>query len=501
MKVKWKVDVNGLPSSPVIGPDNNIYVVSKDKPISDDRKGTLTAYREDGMLKWTYPLDQATSIPLVVGETVYIVDGGLIALRSDDGTVLWKASVLSNGLYGTPTYRDEVLYVTDRNQGEIHAIDVQGNHLWELKLNAANGWISPPAVSKNGWVYVIYTKLIKGAEPSDPYVYEVTNEFGTKSYEKYHSTVYAFDEERALQWQTELDGVLETKQAPILTDNGQIVLGSNRLFSIDSSGKISWSTAYFGNDNVGETAIWKSRIYYPNGNSIYIYGLNGTLEQTIHVGSPFGKPFLSKEGVLYVSGEFGYLDAYNPDFSRKWRYDIMPPSLWNVTSGSVVSGSDGTLYAVGIRNRNNNPNAYLIAFTDQPTMKAGGAPLTTVQGSGVGSNSITVLLNGESMALSSPPMLFRGRVYVPMRELFTKLGANVEFQKGTIRATKDSITLVYKIGAAEALVNGWVTQLDAPGKVLQNQTFVPLRFISEVFGYKVEWNSTNQFVLITSDHY
>jgi len=44
------------------------------------------------------------------------------------------------------------------------------------------------------------------------------------------------------------------------------------------------------------------------------------------------------------------------------------------------------------------------------------------------------------------------------------------------------------IGKLEAKVNGKTVKLDVPPMIKKGRTFVPIRFVSEALGAKVDWN-------------
>ncbi len=52
------------------------------------------------------------------------------------------------------------------------------------------------------------------------------------------------------------------------------------------------------------------------------------------------------------------------------------------------------------------------------------------------------------------------------------------------------------IGSSKAFVNGEEIGLDSPPVIIDGRTMVPVRFISEVFGYDVDWNAETKTVHI-----
>lgn len=101
-------------------------------------------------------------------------------------------------------------------------------------------------------------------------------------------------------------------------------------------------------------------------------------------------------------------------------------------------------------------------------------------------------LNIDDMPLVNAPFLniVNGRAEVPMRYLFELFGASVEWEPATrtITAVRNEMSLHMTIDSPAASINGQAVQLDSPPHLYGNATFVPLRFISEAFGYEVGYD-------------
>lgn len=106
-------------------------------------------------------------------------------------------------------------------------------------------------------------------------------------------------------------------------------------------------------------------------------------------------------------------------------------------------------------------------------------------------------LNIDDMPLKlAPPLnIVNGRSEVPMRYLFELFGARVEWNNAdrTITAIKNGLTIKMTIDNYTAYINGKAVQLESPPHII-NVTYVPLRFISEAFGYEVEYNPKERSV-------
>jgi hypothetical protein len=57
--------------------------------------------------------------------------------------------------------------------------------------------------------------------------------------------------------------------------------------------------------------------------------------------------------------------------------------------------------------------------------------------------------------------------------------------------------IILQVGNTVALVNDKTVKLDAPPKIINGRTLVPLRFVAEAFGASVKWNSVFKLVFIT----
>ena len=104
-------------------------------------------------------------------------------------------------------------------------------------------------------------------------------------------------------------------------------------------------------------------------------------------------------------------------------------------------------------------------------------------------NDISVKLNGSQLSFDVPPAVDNGRTLVPLRAIFEAMGADVKWDGNTqtVTATKDSTIVVLTIGNKTAYKNNSPVVLDGPGKIINQRTLVPLRFVGEAFGADVVW--------------
>ncbi len=124
-----------------------------------------------------------------------------------------------------------------------------------------------------------------------------------------------------------------------------------------------------------------------------------------------------------------------------------------------------------------------------------------------GSTVISVTVNNEKVAFPNEamPVMVRGRVLVPLRGVVERLGGTIQYDATSKVITGGQANLEkqfrLRVGSDEALMNGQNMALDAPPRVLNGITYVPLRFISEALGADVRWDNANRVVTIMADGY
>lgn len=111
---------------------------------------------------------------------------------------------------------------------------------------------------------------------------------------------------------------------------------------------------------------------------------------------------------------------------------------------------------------------------------------------------VNVVLDGEKLNLDPSPRLINGRVLVPVRDIFEALGAKVSWEPTTktVTATRDDKTVKLRPLDMVARVNDEEAILDVPAFIIQNKTFVPLRFVSEALDAGIVWDDTTKTAYI-----
>jgi hypothetical protein len=116
----------------------------------------------------------------------------------------------------------------------------------------------------------------------------------------------------------------------------------------------------------------------------------------------------------------------------------------------------------------------------------------------VHAQNVSVVVNGQPVTFAQPPIVRAGRVFVPLRGVFERLGASVVYSNGQINATAHGRSISLTIGSTQATVDGQQQTIDVAPFIIGATTFVPLRFISQALGAAVNWNDSTSTVTIAS---
>jgi hypothetical protein len=101
----------------------------------------------------------------------------------------------------------------------------------------------------------------------------------------------------------------------------------------------------------------------------------------------------------------------------------------------------------------------------------------------------------------APPVIIDGKAFLPIRPVSEAFGAAViwDEEAQTVTVSREDATVVCTIGSDTAYVDGEAVTIDTVPALIAGRTFVPLRFIAETLGLRVEWEEAAKTILISSD--
>ncbi len=92
----------------------------------------------------------------------------------------------------------------------------------------------------------------------------------------------------------------------------------------------------------------------------------------------------------------------------------------------------------------------------------------------------------------------QGRIMVPLRGVLKKIGAYVEYDAAThkIHAHRQNESVDITLGDRIARKNGAEILMEVPATIMNGTAMVPLRFLAESMGAKVQYDQPSNTVTI-----
>lgn len=112
----------------------------------------------------------------------------------------------------------------------------------------------------------------------------------------------------------------------------------------------------------------------------------------------------------------------------------------------------------------------------------------------------TILVDGYTVTTDVPPVVVDGHVLVPLRGVFARFGADVEYDASTDTAvaTRDGTTVKVRGDSPFGWVDGARVALETPAREVAGRLEVPLRFVAEALGVSVDYDASSNTVVIVS---
>jgi hypothetical protein len=201
-----------------------------------------------------------------------------------------------------------------------------------------------------------------------------------------------------------------------------------------------------------------------------------------------------------VPADRGQSDIIRYELSRDGGRTWAP--LGNVLTHTVTGLTNGSRYTFILRAVNNQgngaqarvtamPNDRVIAPVPAPVITA---PVLTPSRFVIRLDSFEIIDStgrAQTQVMDVLPVLENGRVLIPIRFVADALGARTDWNAQTSEVTisRDWQSVTFAIGQ---MIDG----MDVPAQIINERTFVPLRFVSEFFGAQVFWDESDRSVEI-----
>lgn len=115
-------------------------------------------------------------------------------------------------------------------------------------------------------------------------------------------------------------------------------------------------------------------------------------------------------------------------------------------------------------------------------------------------DEITVYVDAVKVQFDVLPQIIDGRTMVPIRAIFEKMGAGVNWDEKTRTAVsqKGDIEVKMTVGSKDMYINGEIHKMDVEPQIIGGRTLAPARYVAEAFDATVGWNDEKRMVVISS---
>lgn len=118
-------------------------------------------------------------------------------------------------------------------------------------------------------------------------------------------------------------------------------------------------------------------------------------------------------------------------------------------------------------------------------------------------NDIRINFNGKEINMTEKPFIEGGRTLVPIRFIAENMGLKVDWNENSkqVLVTSSNTKITLTINENKAYVNEKEIILDTKAIISDSRTYVPVRFIAESMGLKVDWNETSRTIKLRTADY
>lgn len=119
---------------------------------------------------------------------------------------------------------------------------------------------------------------------------------------------------------------------------------------------------------------------------------------------------------------------------------------------------------------------------------------------------VSVYLDGTSIPLNRGVVIRNGQSFIPLRSVFERMGATLQWDMDTKTVTinqsqsgKEPIEISINYISGQVYLNQKQVQLENRPFIILDTSYLPLRFISESLGKKVDWDQNEGKISIASE--
>ena len=106
---------------------------------------------------------------------------------------------------------------------------------------------------------------------------------------------------------------------------------------------------------------------------------------------------------------------------------------------------------------------------------------------------VKIMYENTRWVFENKPVVVKDRTFLPLRELANMFGIDndsISYDDATeeVRINGGGVEIVMNIGSRDTYINGEKNELDVPAFTVNDRTYIPVRFVSEMFGKNVDYS-------------
>ncbi|MWC30331.1 stalk domain-containing protein [Paenibacillus sp. MMS18-CY102] len=496
---------------------------------------TIMAYTQEGTLEWTYTFPRTDSslrfISITPGGQIGVYECSAFEMVGEygnkDNKFIYhpaKAFIFNKEGKITISYTLDASVATPTYSPRNASFDDQGN----LYVDTDKGFGSFDTSGKLRWKNANIS-VLKQSEPmvagysNANYFSDIELTYITAKNDRvvavneWTGVAYGMGLDGKLLWQTPIEGERYSSHL-LVTDDHEYLLnqrnvGGSLIRSMDGKKEIisdpenSAASSLIPGDGRGN-------YYFVDSAGIVQMNKHGVKNWTYKLGITFGdEPLVADSfGNVYFSDDDGSIYSLNRDGKLRFKFHYID----GYSTSDIYMKANGDLLVMDYGIITLRPTNKQLADmqSGNPMAEQEGPALTDNQAGTVDAacdpfasdnpyaknTEIRIFMDCQEVDIDPKPLMNNGSVLVPLRDIFERLGASVSWDQGlqTIQAQKGSTKVYLQIGNKTAYSNNQKVQLNAAPQLVNGSTFVPLRFVSEVFNCKVQWNKEKLTVFIVT---
>lgn len=399
------------------------------------------------------------------GKTLYLAPGCVLDANvkvTGSGAVICGRGILRDKIFNA-SQKTPVLYIRD---------NAKNISIRDIKL-LDNNWYAVVGNAKNDNTVINNIKIMSNKANSDA----VSFWNGAKNIEVKNSII--FNGDNVFVFKGDCSGlrihdcIVGTYGA--LTAFSHALTGDAVIYNID----------VFAADlvNTANMALVVNNAYSSQYDSTKSYEVNTLTHRNIDASFCKKLPrFFAGNGIGEEKKKFIFENVYLPDGTDGVRilsgggYEFELDNVWR---GSTLVKNDES---AGITDLGNETSTYSY---------------------GEGTEETELFINGYRIKTQNAPIIENGNMLVPIRAVSAAFGLDVAWNAAdsTVLVSNCSETVKLTVGSLTAYVNGVETPLEFPPKIINDRTYVPIRFLSNAFGADISYNENSKSIFIESERF